>query len=250
MIEFLDAEPDVQVAPAEYIRLLGFPREYALEGRTLELAEWARSWYRDRGRPWTYARRSQTLETGSATVAVDGVALHSERVGRMLEQAGAHMVMIAAVSAGPEIEAHAGQAWADERPDEYFFLEAFGSAVVERLTTAIGARLCEWAETEGLAVLPHYSPGYPDWDVADQGALLSIVRGALPGTLDVMSSGMLRPKKSQLALFGITRHTDRVRRLTGLVPCEGCAYGPCQYRRAPYRRAGTEYVVNRKALRR
>ena len=36
----------------------------------------------------------------------------------------------------------------------------------------------------------------------------------IPGTLEVLESGMLRPKKSLLAVFGLTRHVDRVRRLT------------------------------------
>jgi hypothetical protein len=48
---------------------------------------------------------------------------------------------------------------------------------------------------------------------------------------------MLRPKKTLLAVFGLTRHTDQLRRLTDLVPCESCSFGPCQYRRAPYKRA-------------
>jgi hypothetical protein len=48
---------------------------------------------------------------------------------------------------------------------------------------------------------------------------------------------MLRPKKSLLAVFGLTRHTERVARLTNLIPCENCSYLPCQYRRAPYRKA-------------
>ncbi len=236
MIEFLDTEPDVRVDEAEYIRLLGFPREYVLEGRALELANWAPEWYRAHGRPWIYARRSARFATGPDSIQVDGVTLKSEHVRRMLERAGAHMVMITAVSAGPEIDERAQQAWLEERPDEYFFLETFGSAVVEHLTAAAGARLCEWAEREGLAVLPHYSPGYPEWDVADQAPLFSLFRReALPGALEVLDSGMLRPKKSLLAMFGITRHTERVRRLSELVPCEGCSYGPCQFRRAPYK---------------
>ena len=44
---------------------------------------------------------------------------------------------------------------------------------------------------------------------------------------------MLRPKKSLLAVFGLTRHIDRVRRLTDLVPCENCSFLTCQYRRSP-----------------
>ena len=55
--------------------------------------------------------------------------------------------------------------------------------------------------------------------------------------MEAFDSGMLRPKKTQLAVFGLTRHTERLQRLTSLVPCESCSFGPCQYRRAPYRRA-------------
>jgi hypothetical protein len=55
--------------------------------------------------------------------------------------------------------------------------------------------------------------------------------------LDVFDTGMLRPKKSLLAVFGVTRHAERVRPLTALSPCESCSFAPCQYRRAPYRRS-------------
>jgi hypothetical protein len=101
-----------------------------------------------------------------------------------------------------------------------------------------GAELCAWAESLGEAILPHYSPGYPDWDVAQQPLLLNLIRQngrqRLPADLEVLDSGMLRPKKSLLAVFGLTRHRDRVTRLTELNPCENCSFLPCQYRRAPY----------------
>jgi hypothetical protein len=146
--------------------------------------------------------------------------------------------VLVSVSAGPELEREAAQLWSDEKPDEYFFLEVYGSAVVEHLITMAGARLCAWADGCGSAVLPHYCPGYADWDISQQPRLLNLIRasqcGALPGELNVLDSGMLRPKKSLLAVFGLTRHADRVRDLAELSPCEGCSFGTCQYRRAPY----------------
>ena len=72
-----------------------------------------------------------------------------------------------------------------------------------------------------MAVLPHYSPGYPEWDIAEQAALLALLTASaapLPGPLEVLDSGMLRPKKSLLAVFGLTRHVERVPRLADLVP--------------------------------
>jgi hypothetical protein len=120
-------------------------------------------------------------------------------------------------------------------------MEIFGSAVVEHLVMMTGARLCAWADGRGLAVLPHYSPGYPEWEISEQARLLDLIRRTraqqLPGELSVMESGMLRPKKSLLAVFGLTSHVDRVQRLTELVPCQNCSLSPCQYRRVPYARA-------------
>jgi hypothetical protein len=101
-----------------------------------------------------------------------------------------------------------------------------------------------------MAVLPHQSPGYADWDVGEQARLLDLLRPTLPGDLGVLESGMLQPKKSQLALFGLTRNTDHLRRLTDLIPCENCSLGGCAYRRARYRLAPEVYTVNAKALRR
>jgi len=272
-IEIADTLAGVDVQPQEYTRLLGYPHGWVLEGRAAELADWAREWYAKDGRPWFYARQAECVEFDASTdaIRIDGVAFNSKRLHSALEQAGAHSAILVAVGAGPEAEEEARKRWIDEKPDEYFFLEVFASAVVEHLTTIAGARLCDWAEQRGMAVLPHSSPGYPDWDVAEQPQLLQLIKQTrseqFPSHLDVFDSGMLRPKKAQLAVFGVTRHTERLQRLTTLIPCESCSFGPCQYRRAPYKRAprptgeplpvrikvldsDAQYTVNRRALQR
>ena len=239
MIEISDDQPDVDVQAAEYIRLLGYPPGWILQDRALELADATRDWYTKHGHPWIYARQAGTLQIGEAATAIDGVAFSSARLRNTLHAASAHSAILVAASAGPELEHEAQIRWRDEKPDEYFFLEVYGSAVVEHLVTVIGARLCAWADGDGSAVLPHYSPGYPEWTIDEQPGLLELIRrpGSRAMPLDVLDSGMLRPKKSLLAVFGLTRHIDRVRRLTDLSPCENCSFGPCDYRRAPYRRA-------------
>ncbi len=262
---------EINVAPEEYARLLGYPRGWTLEGRAQELANWAREWYARNGRPWVYARQAEELAIAGDSVRLDGEPFTGKRLRSTLEQAGAHGAILVAVGAGHETEEEARRRWLEEKPDEYFFLEMFASAVVEHLTTITGARLCDWAEQRGMAVLPHDSPGYPDWDVAEQTRLLRLLKRTrherFPSHVEVFESGMLRPKKTLLAVFGLTRHTDRLRRLTALVPCESCSFGPCQYRRAPYRGASrsnceqlqprtavldqnAQYSINRKALQR
>jgi hypothetical protein len=233
MTEWIEAHPAVDVQTVEYQRLLGYPRGHGLEGRSGELAEWALAWYAEHGRPWAYARAAEGAATDSLSVAIEGVRFQSEALRRRFAKAAADGAVLAAVSAGPELEQEAQRLWREEKPDEYYFLEVLGSAVVERLMVMTGERLCSWAEGRGAAVLPHYSPGYPEWDIAEQTPLLALLRGArtLPGTLEALESGALRPKKSLLAVFGLTRHTSGVRRLTDVVACETCSLPACQYRR-------------------
>ena len=140
MIELTDTFPDINVQPGEYKRLLGYPREKVLDGRALELAQWARAWYADRGRPWVYLRQAQNLQMNNGSVLLDGAPFHSQNLQKTLQQAQAHSAILVAVSAGPEAEAQAQELWRQEKPDEYFFLEIFASAVVEHLTTITGAR--------------------------------------------------------------------------------------------------------------
>src|SRR6202167_5658415 len=193
-IELAGSPPEVNVSPAEYVRLLGYPRGWELEGRALELANWARAWYAEHGRPWFYARQSESFEINGDSIRIDGTQFTSKRLQSTLQQAEAHSVILVAVGAGPEAEEEARRRWEDEKPDEYFFLEMFGSAVVEHLTTVTGANLCDWAERNQMAVLPHYSPGYPEWDVAEQPQLLELMRRTrrqiLPSRVEVLESGM------------------------------------------------------------
>ena len=238
MLDLSDTNPNVDVLAAEYARLLGYPYSHELEGRAAELAAAAREWYREHGRPWVYVRETDTVNITEGRVHILETEFASPRLHEQLAVAKADRVMLTAVSAGPECEERSRQLWQEGKPDEYFFMEVFGSAVVEHLITTTGARICNWAEQGGLTVLPHYSPGYSGWDVADQNKLLSLIRqtpkGALPGELHALDSGMLRPKKSLLAVFGVTSHAGSVRHQAGLVPCENCSFSPCRYRRAPY----------------
>jgi hypothetical protein len=238
MHEVIDIHPDSNVQEPEYARLLGYPSHHPLEGRARELADACRQWYAQNGKPWIYARQCDGLALAGEHVNIEGAGFSSKHLHDQFAAAGAHTAMLAAVSAGPECEEKARQLWQEGKPDEYFFMEMFGSAVVEHLITAAGGRICAWAEQNGMTVLPHYSPGYSGWDVVEQVQFWNVLRrnSAAESTrrLEVLSTGMLRPKKSLLALFGITRHVERVRHFKNLVPCENCALPGCQYRRKPY----------------
>jgi hypothetical protein len=236
MLELFDTHPDCNVPEAGYKRLLGYPGRHALEGRAREIADATRQWHAQHGRPWIYAREAGALELDGAQIRINGAAFSSSLLHGRFQTAHVHAALLLAVSAGPQCEEKARALWLEGKPDEYFFMEMFGSAVVEHLVTVANGRLCAWADRQGMAALPHYSPGYSGWNVSEQPQLWDLIRKAgsdFPGELDVLATGMLRPKKSLLAIIGLTRHLDRARSFAGLVPCESCSLPRCQYRRAP-----------------
>lgn len=261
MIELVETSPAVRVADADFHRLLGYPRGHAAGDRSRELAAWARDWYAAHGRPWVYLREAR-LELTATALHLDGVEFRSRQLHEHLARAGATRAMLVAVSAGPECEEHARRLWEESKPDEYFFLETFGSAVVEHLAGTTSGRVCEAGARDGLIAVPHYSPGYSGWDVVDQRRLFDLIKAgagaALPGPVEVLESGMTRPKKSLLGVFGLTARTPESESASRATPCENCAFAPCAYRRAPHHSAATPppaapppaatYTVNPRAL--
>jgi len=236
-MESFHAQPEFHVQEAEYLRLLGYPRGHEPGTRVRELMAWARDWYAQHGRPWACQRRVD-LRLEAETLRLDGEAFGSPRLRDHLLMHAAAGAVLVAVSAGRECEEHARALWNEGRPDEYFFLEIYGSAVVEDLVARTSGRLCDLAGHDGLMAVPHYSPGYAGWDVAEQNKLFTLISRRLsrplPGPLEVLSSGMLKPKKSLLAVFGLAP-ASAGRPVANATPCESCSFSPCRYRRVPYR---------------
>jgi len=228
------------VEETEYLRLLGFPPGYVPGGRVRELAVWARDWVSGNCRPWVYIREA-TVQAPGGVLRIDGVEFSPAPLREILVGWGARRAALVAVSAGRACEEFAARLWKEGRPDEYFFLEVFGSAVVECLLAEAGVRICSLAARDGLVAAPHYSPGYNGSDVADQNALYEMIcRGRtrpLPEQLEVLPSGMLRPKKSQIAVFGLAGPAGPVSSAPQPGPCARCLLSACRYRRSPRRPA-------------
>ena len=192
MIAFRDTQPDIHVATPEYVRLLGYPRGWTLDGRALELADAAREWYGEFGRAWVVAQEAE------------------------------NSVMVVA-SAGPEVVEASRKLWREDKPDEGFFLHAFGAAVVERIFNGARTRVNGFAQARGLMVKAGYSR------IADARSLLREL--SLPCPMEVLDSGMLRPELSQLGALRLVPQIPGAPPVEEYVPCGACGFTPCQFRR-------------------
>lgn len=235
---FLETNIHPVVSDAEFKRLLRLPPHYEMKGLMAENAAWAREWFSRHAQPWMCAHPIDSCSVGDGVVTLDGQELHSKELAKRFRHAKA--AVIVAASAGAEPEAEAAQRWADDEPDRYFFMETYATAVVESLIAAARGRLCPWADQQQRVLLPHYSPGYRGWSPADQHKVHGLVRqgGKLPGLLEILDSGMLRPKKSQLAVFAVAPEDVAVREQASLIPCKHCAEVRCEFRREPYALTG------------
>src|SRR5579864_6771624 len=102
-METHDAQPAHEVQEAEYLRLLGYPRDHQPGDRVRELMAWARDWYARHGRPWVYLREA-ALQNDAAGLRLDGVEFGSRRLQEHFHRHDVRAAMLVAVSAGRECE--------------------------------------------------------------------------------------------------------------------------------------------------
>ena len=236
------AEVAAGVDARELLRLLGMPRGRELGGELHARAEAARAWYASHGRPYVATRRVDVLDAAvdAGVRLADGTVLRSAGFARSLREASGHAVMVLAVSAGREVAAEIARAWADDRPDEAYFLDRFAAAVAEALVRTTSGDECRALSGRGETIREPHSPGCSDFEIADQHRLMALLGGE-PGTdervalgpIELLPGGALAPPHSLLAVAGVTCEPLAATAREDL--CGGCALEPCGYRRSPAR---------------
>lgn len=230
------------VGEDELKRLLGLPRGFELAGDLRARADGARVWYAENGRPFAAVRRVSVSKIEDQRVLLeDGTELASAALSASLRSARGHALVVLAASAGREAADEARRAWAEDRPDEGFFLDRFGTAVTEALVHHAAILLCRGASSAEETLLPHHSPGCGRWSLDDQPRLMTLL-GGLPiddgkmslGPIELHPSGALDPPNTVLAVLGVTRLAVASASLADL--CRACDLAPCAFRRAPMAR--------------
>ena len=191
---------------------VGLPACAELDERLETLFNESRSWYARHGEPWTEARHVTIRRIIYDVIHLDHqLQLSSALLARGLARAEANALVVIAVSAGQAVDEQIDKLWKSDRVDEAMFLNAYAIATVEHLRWQVGDHLRRTFQAAGSTVLPHYSPGYDGWDLADQSRLYRLIRDngeADDKPLRLLPSGGLCPSKSTLAAYGVTHKTD------------------------------------------
>ena len=219
------------IDPDEVLRFQGYKKGVDVptpDVRTLlddALAEGARLMAPRAALRWMPVRRRgpDTLEVGGETLTIPRTG---ERWGEV-EHVAASVVTI-----GDALERRVAALWESRELPLASMLDSVGSGAVESLAEYVNDVLCQQGLAAGLAVTNRISPGYADWNVAEQHALFRLCPGA-PVGVTLNEACFMTPVKSisLLAGAGVTARVDHY-----FSQCARCWMRDCAYRRTPARR--------------
>jgi hypothetical protein len=137
----------------------------------------------------------------------------------------ARSVVVAVCSIGPGLEDAASECFSED-PAMSLALDAFGSAAVDLLGTAMCQRVDEQADAEGLRTTVPLSPGLVGWSVANgQRQIFELVDVASAG-IRLTEGYMMVPKKSTSMVIGIGPDVEHAGE-----SCDYCSMAAtCRYR--------------------
>jgi hypothetical protein len=146
-------------------------------------------------------RGAVTVEGHDGHVTLDGVHAFSSRLlARVLGDSCEAYALVLTI--GAALEERVDALFGAQAALEGFLLDTAGWAAVMRLGQAVRQRLLAEERSRGRSVTHRVAPGYGDWPLEEQSALLRVFGDArLPVTLTEYS--LLLPRKSISGVLGV-----------------------------------------------
>lgn len=174
---------------------------------------------------WTSVERRITSIDGHRVDLGDGIMLTSPLLSRML--ARGERVVIFAVTIGGFLDEVIAQLSVNGDILQASVLDAVGSSAVEKLVQIVETRVREQAAKDGLTAGRRVSPGYCDWEVAQQSELFKALGEDTAG-IELSASGCMTPRKSLSSIIGLGRPGNGIETF---YPCGACPSQECPGRR-------------------
>jgi len=104
-----------------------------------------------------------------------------------------------------------------------YIYDVIGSEAADGASALMQEKLRIAAEQEGLKITNRYSPGYCDWNVAEQHKLFSLMRDNFCG-ITINESALMSPEKSVSGFIGIGPDVRFNKYTCGLCEMKDCIY--------------------------
>lgn len=224
-------DSDFSIEKSEVLRYLGY-RGQELGPELERLMEEMCQRCLESARPRYYWRSFALAADGNGQpeLAGTGVVLRGGDIRKHLDRGAACAVMAATLGLEPEREMlRIGRR---STTGEIVF-NAACTALIESVADACEREIQAYARGKGLAAGYRYSPGYGDFPLEQQGAVLGVIEAGTRLGITLTDSMLMVPKKSVSALIGLYPAGAGIRR--GGSTCETCEnYSDCQFRKEGY----------------
>lgn len=141
------------------------------------------------------------------------------------ELKGSEQLAFYVCTAGKTISEKSAMLLKGEDPVLGYVYDLLGSAIAEASSTLMQNHLKQEVEKSGARITNRYSPGYCQWNVADQHVLFSLFPSR-PCGVSLTTSALMSPVKSVSGVIGIGRQVSYRE-----YQCELCPRVDCVYRK-------------------
>jgi hypothetical protein len=178
--------------------------------------------------PRAVARWASVTTCSAHALHVEGAMLSIPRIGKLWGPVTDVAAVVCTI--GDALERRVAELWDARELPLASMLDSVGSGAVESLAEHVNDLLCQQGLPD-LRVTNRISPGYADWDVAEQPRLFGLVHTAAIG-VTLNEACVMTPGKSISLLVGAGAEARVDHYFT---QCARCWMRDCAYRRAPAR---------------
>lgn len=137
-----------------------------------------------------------------------------------------HHVALLAVTIGTAIEDQITSDFSSGNYTAGLLLDAAATAAVENLADQVNSLIDSLAVKAGYTTTWRFSPGYGDWDITIQQALLLTLNATIIGLVTTKSM-MLSPRKSITAAIGLHPNDSNCSQGISKITCANCTQLSC-----------------------
>ncbi len=162
------------------------------------------------------------IDDHNNVIVIDDILFHPGRhVVRYLK--GSQSLALFVCTAGKEISMRSRQLMAEGNLLEGYVADLTGSLLVETAMNWVHDTLRHNMEKKGLKITNRYSPGYCNWDVAEQHLLFTLLPENFCG-ITLSESALMSPIKSVSGIIGIGKNVRHHQYGCSACPDVGCIF--------------------------
>ncbi len=157
---------------------------------------------------------------------IDGGCFHTRSKNLARNLADCHGIIVFAATLGTGAD-HLIHKYSRLEMSRAVVMQAAAAAMIEEYCDQVCSRLKAEYEARGEYLRPRFSPGYGDFPLDCQPALLGALEAGKRIGIKLTDSLLMMPSKSVTAVMGISKKPHRC----DVRGCEACAKTDCAYRR-------------------